>query len=53
MVRGVDTQRSTSEFVVTFASGAISSQSRLQKSVTLSITEVEFIATTEACKEIL
>nr|GEW15332.1 hypothetical protein [Tanacetum cinerariifolium] len=38
---------------MTFAGGAVSWQSRLQKCVALSITEVEYVAATKACKELL
>lgn len=53
MTRDVDTRQSTFGFVVTFASGVVSWQSRLQKCVVLSTTKAEFIATTEAYKEML
>ena len=36
-----------------FAMGVVSSQSRLQKKVALSIIEVEYIVETKACKEML
>ncbi|KAM7516588.1 hypothetical protein LguiA_006171 [Lonicera macranthoides] len=49
----VDTRKSTSGYLITFAGGAVSWQSRLQKCVALSTTEAEFIAATEACKELL
>ncbi|KAI4357436.1 hypothetical protein L6164_001384 [Bauhinia variegata] len=49
----VDTRKSTSGYLVTFAGGAVAWQSKLQKCVALSTTEAEFIATTEACKELL
>ena len=49
----VDSSKSTSGYLVTFAGGAVAWQSRLQKCVALSTTEAEFIAATEACKELL
>ncbi|CAA7059133.1 unnamed protein product [Microthlaspi erraticum] len=49
----VDSRKSTSGYLVTFAGGAVAWQSRLQKCVALSTTEAEFIAATEACKEVL
>ena len=49
----VDTLRSTSRLLNTFAGGAVSWQSKLQKCVALSTTEAEFVAATEACKELL
>lgn len=48
-----DSRKSTSGYVITFAGGAVSWQSKLQKSVALSTTEAEYIAATEACKEML
>ena len=45
--------RSTSGYVMTYAGGAVSWQSRLQKTVTLSTTETEYMAAVEAGKEIL
>jgi len=53
MAGDVDTRKSTSGFLITFAGGAVAWQSRLQKCVALSTTEAEFIAATEACKELL
>lgn len=53
MAGDIDTFRSTSGYLTTFAGGAVSWQSRLQKCVALSTTEAEFIAVTEACKELL
>ena len=49
----MDTLRSTSGYLFTFGGGAVSWQSRLQKCVALSTTEAEYIAITEACKEML
>lgn len=51
--RDIDARRSTSGFVLTFAGGAVSWQSRLHKCISLSTTESEYIATTEVCKEML
>ena len=53
MAGDIDSRKSTSGYLVKFAGGAISWQSRLQKCVALSTTEAEFIAVTEACKELL
>ena len=53
MAGDVDSRKSTSGYLITFAGGAVSWQSRLQKCVTLSTTEPEFIAATEACKKFL
>ncbi|XP_075492611.1 LOW QUALITY PROTEIN: zinc finger protein GAI-ASSOCIATED FACTOR 1-like [Primulina tabacum] len=53
MAGDVDSRKSTSGYLITFAGGAVSWQSKLQKCVTLSTTEAEFIAATEACKEML
>uniref|UniRef100_A0A3Q7H976 Reverse transcriptase Ty1/copia-type domain-containing protein n=1 Tax=Solanum lycopersicum TaxID=4081 RepID=A0A3Q7H976_SOLLC len=53
MAGDVDTRKSTSGYLVTFAGGAVSWQSRLQKCVALSTTEAELIAVVEACKELL
>ncbi|GJW62500.1 hypothetical protein Tco_0111835 [Tanacetum coccineum] len=48
-----DNMKSTSRYLMTFAGGAVSWQSRLQKCVALSTTEAEYMAATEACKELL
>ena len=53
MSADVDTSRSTSEYVMTYAGGAISWQSRLQKTVALSTMEAEYMAVVEAGKEVL
>nr|GEX92909.1 retrovirus-related Pol polyprotein from transposon TNT 1-94 [Tanacetum cinerariifolium] len=48
-----DNMKSTSGYFMTFAGGSVSWQSRLQKYVALSTTEAEYVAATEACKELL
>ncbi|XP_048323873.2 retrovirus-related Pol polyprotein from transposon TNT 1-94 [Ziziphus jujuba] len=48
-----DNRKSTSGYLYTFAGGAVSWQSRLQKCVALSTTEAEYIAAAEAGKEML
>ncbi|GJX46901.1 hypothetical protein Tco_0272091, partial [Tanacetum coccineum] len=48
-----DNMKSTSGYLMTFAGGAVSWQSRLQKCVALSTTEAEYVAATKACKELL
>ena len=53
MVGDMDTRKSTTGDLYTFAGVAVSWVSRLQRIVTLSTTEVEYIAATEACKEML
>ena len=52
MAGNVDNKKS-SGYLMTFLGGAVSWQSRLQKCVALSTTEVEYIAEAEACKELL
>lgn len=49
----IDSRKSTSGYLITFSGGALSWQSRLQKCIALSTTEAEFIAMTEASKELL
>lgn len=49
----LDKRKSTSGCLMIFGGGAISWQIRLQKCIALSSTEAEYIAATEACKEIL
>ena len=49
----IDTSRSTSGYLITFAGGAVSWQSRLQKCVALSTTEAEYMAAVEAGKELI
>ncbi|GAV91753.1 hypothetical protein CFOL_v3_35141, partial [Cephalotus follicularis] len=53
MAGDVDSRKSTSGYLITFSGGAVAWQSRLQKCIALSTTEAEFIAATEACKELL
>jgi hypothetical protein len=53
MAGDLDDRRSTSDFLFTFAGGAISWQSKLQKCVALYTTEAEYIAATEAGKEMV
>ena len=50
MAGDVDTRKSTSGYVYTLASGAISWCSRLQRIVELSTTKSEYISATEASK---
>ena len=51
MAGDVDSRKSISGFMMTFAGGAVSWKSKLHKCVALSTTEVEYIAITEGCKE--
>ena len=51
MTSDVDYKKSILGFLMTFARGAVSWQSKLQKCVALSTTEVECIAITEGYKE--
>jgi len=53
MAGDVDSRKSTSGYLINFSGGAVSWQSKLQKCVALSTTEAEFIAATEACKELI
>ena len=52
-VGDLDGRKSTLEYLFTFARGALSWQSRLQKCVALSTTEAEYIAANEVGKEML
>ena len=53
MTCDIDSKMSTSRFLMTFARGAISWQSKLYNYVALSTTEVEYIAIIKAYKEAL
>ena len=53
MAGDLDGRKSTSAYLFTFAGGVVSWQTKLQKCVALSTTEAEYIATTEAAKEML
>ena len=53
MSAGVDTNRSTSGYVMTYAGGAVLWQWRLQKAVALSTIEAKYMAAVEAGKEII
>lgn len=53
MASDLDHRKSTSGYVFTFARGAMSWQSKLQKCVALSTIETEYITATEAGKETL
>ena len=53
MARDVDSWKSTSRYLITYARGATLWQSKLQKCVSLFTSEAEFIAATEANKELL
>ena len=53
MVGDLDCRKSTYGYLLTFASGAISWKSKLQKCVSLSTTKAEYIVDTEDGKEML
>lgn len=53
MAGDMDIRKSTTGYLYTFAGAAVSWMSRLQRIVALSTTKVEYIAATEACKEML
>ncbi|RVW91276.1 Retrovirus-related Pol polyprotein from transposon TNT 1-94 [Vitis vinifera] len=53
MARDVDSRKSTSGYLIAFSGRAVSWQSKLQKCIALSTTEAEYIAITEASKELL
>ena len=53
MVGDVDTRKSATGYLYTFAGAVVSWVSRLQKVVALSITEARYIAAIEDCKEML
>ena len=49
----IDSRKSTTGYVFTFRSGAVSWMSRLQNKLALSTTEAEYVAATEACKKMI
>jgi len=53
MAGDINSRKSTSGSFINFVGGVVAWQSRLQRCVTLSTTEAEFIVITEACKELL
>ena len=53
MAGDIDSRKSTSSYLITFAGGVVAWQSRLHKCVALSTIEAEFIAIIETCKELL
>ena len=53
MVGDVDSRKSTFGYLITFSRETMSWQSKLQKCVALSTIETEYIAFTEASKELL
>ena len=53
MAGDLDNRKLTSIYLMTFADGSVSWQSRLQKCGVVSTTETGYIAATEACKEML
>lgn len=53
LVEDIDSHKSAFGYLINIAGGAMSWQSRLQNCVTLSTIEVEFIAITKACIELL
>ena len=53
VVGNVDSRKSISGYLLTFARGAVSWQFRLQQCIALSITEVEYVTIIKGCKETL
>ena len=53
MAGDIDSRKSILGYLVVFAGGIVSWQSKLQKCVALSTRETEYIAITETCKEML
>ncbi|KAI5411708.1 hypothetical protein KIW84_056689 [Lathyrus oleraceus] len=53
MAGDIDYRKSTYGFLITYSGGVVFWQLKLQKCIALSTTEAEFIAITEACKEML
>lgn len=52
-VGDMDSRKSTSGYLMKFAGGAVSWQSNLQKCISLSTTDAEYIEAVETCKEVL
>jgi hypothetical protein len=48
-----DSRKSTSGYMMTYAGGAVSWQSKLQNCISLSTTDAEYIAAVDACKEVI
>jgi hypothetical protein len=48
-----DSRKSTSGYMMTYAGGVVSWQSKLQNCISLSTTDAEYIAAVDACKEVL
>ena len=53
MLGDIDSSQSTSSYVMNYAGGVASWEPRLQKSVVLSTTVVEYMAAVEAMKELI
>lgn len=53
MAGEVDSRKLTLGYVVIFAGSAVSWQSKLQKCITLSTIEIEYITVMESCKEMI
>ena len=53
MAGDLDLRKSTLGYLINYVGEAVSWQSKLQKGVTLSTTEAEYIALTKACTEVL
>ncbi|KAK8931242.1 hypothetical protein KSP39_PZI016333 [Platanthera zijinensis] len=53
MTGDIDSRRSTTEYVFTLGSAAVSWISRLQKTIALSSTEAEYVAIAEASKDMI
>ena len=53
MARNLDSKKSISRYLFTFAKGAMSWHSKLQKYFSLSTTKIEYIVATKARKDML